>query len=150
MIFCQVQVLGSPPRGKLHCCYPVSKIEDEHVSLSSLRHFFLLPGSVPQLQEFGERQSDQALGAFFCYQQAPCLEIWMGTALDPGRITFFYAFNIVKHCSSDRCISGVDGLTDHGWISTFCLPLSPLPPLGKRVSLFNSLPAEVDTFIANT
>ncbi len=74
----------------------------------------------------------------------------MDTALDPGRIALFYAFNIVKHCLSDRFISGVDGLTDHAWFGTFCLPLSPLPPLGKRVSLFNDLPAEVDTCIANT
>ncbi len=150
LIFCQVQVIGSPPRGKLHRCYPVSQIADEHVSSSSLRHFPLLPGGVPQLQEFSERQKDQALGAFFCCQQAPCLEIWMDTALDPGRIALFYAFNIVKHCLSNRFISGVDGLTDHGWFSTFCLPLSPLPLLRERVSLFNYLPAEVDTFIANT
>src|SRR6266566_2647914 len=150
LIFCQVQVIGSPPRGKLHRCYLVFQIADEHVSSSSLRHVPLLPGGVPQLQEFSERQKDQALGAFLCCQQAPCLEIWMDTALDPGRIALFYAFNIVKHCSPDRCISGVNRLTDYGWFSALCLPLSPLPPLGKRASLFNYLPAGVDTFIANT
>src|SRR5689334_20570350 len=92
MIFCKVQVIGSPPRGKLHCCYPVSKITDEHVCSRSLRHFSRLPKGVPQFQEFGECQRDQALGTFICYQQAPCLEIWMDSALQPGNITLFYTF----------------------------------------------------------
>src|SRR5712692_2635080 len=70
----------------------------------------------------------------------------MDTTLDFGGISLFDTFDIVKHCSSDRFIVGVDGLDDRGWFDVFCLPLSPL---GEGVSLFNHLPAEVGTFIAN-